>query len=138
MEKTVYFLISHNEFAKGLKKALEMIAGEQSNVYAFGLMPGDHPDNIVKKMEHCMTDDIDHVVILGDLAGGSVCNAALKLTVNPKVTLIAGVNLPLAMEIIIAKANTPATISPILEQAKNEMKMITVQQLKAETMEDFF
>ena len=77
--KKKFFLISHNEFAHGLKKALEMIIGPQENLFSYGLMPGEHPDEIAQKIDSLITEDTE-AVILGDIAGGSVCNSAMRLT----------------------------------------------------------
>lgn len=135
--KKAYFLISHNEFAYGLKKAVEMIVGKQENLTAYGLMPGDHPDNIVAKIEEQITEDME-VVILGDIAGGSVCNSALVLTTRPNVVLVSGTNLPLAMEIIVTQTTDKEAIEAIIASVREGIKMLKVQPMMGEDCDDFF
>ncbi|ENZ6558359.1 PTS sugar transporter subunit IIA [Enterococcus faecium] len=135
--KKVYFLISHNQFAEGLKKALEMIIGQQDNLQAYGLMPGGHPDEIIAKIEEQITDEME-VVILGDIAGGSVCNSALALTTRPNVVLVTGTNLPLAMEIFVSQTTKKADIDAIIANAREGMKTLAVDLNVQSGGDDFF
>lgn len=133
----MFFLISHNEYSRGLKKALEMIIGPQENVISFGLMPGDHPDNIANEIESMITDEME-VVILGDIAGGSVCNSSMRLTTKSNVTLVSGVNLPLALEIIVNQTTSADDIEDIINNVKEGMKILNLVPSSEDTMEDFF
>ncbi|HFD1635934.1 TPA: PTS sugar transporter subunit IIA [Enterococcus faecium] len=135
--KKAYFLISHNQFAAGLKKALEMIIGQQDNLQAYGLMPGSHPDEIIAKIEDQITDEME-VVILGDIAGGSVCNSALALTTRPNVVLVTGTNLPLAMEIVVSQTTKKADIDAIIANAREGMKTLAVDLNVQSGGDDFF
>ena len=136
MEKK-YFIISHNEFAHGLKKALEMIIGPQENVESFGLMPGNHPDLIIDEIESKITDEMD-VVILGDIAGGSVCNSALRLTTKQNVLLVTGVNLALALEVIVSQTTDEQAIESLIRSSREGMKILNVVPAKEEGLDDFF
>ncbi|MDT2821964.1 PTS mannose transporter subunit IIA [Enterococcus devriesei] len=136
MEKK-FFLISHNEFAHGLKKALEMIVGPQENLFSFGLMPGGHPDEIAQKIDALITEETE-AVILGDIAGGSVCNSAMRLTTKQNVVLVTGMNLPLAMEIIITQTTSREAIETIITNVKEGMKILTIVPAAQESAEDFF
>jgi mannose/fructose-specific phosphotransferase system component IIA len=120
------FLISHNDFASGLKKSLEMICGQQEHLYSFGLMPGGHPDIIISQIE-TMFDEKDQVIILGDIAGGSMCNAALRLTKNENVTLIAGMNLPLAMEMVLSNPNSVEEVECIIQSSREGLKQLVIE-----------
>jgi mannose/fructose-specific phosphotransferase system component IIA len=134
---TNYFLISHNEYALGLKKALEMIAGKQENLLAYGLMPGNHPDEIAAKIEK-QIDDQGTTIILGDIAGGSVCNAVLPLTLKENVILVTGTNLPLALEIVLSDATTKSEIQEIIDKAKKGMTILALEKVANNNGDDFF
>ncbi|MGF1932455.1 PTS sugar transporter subunit IIA [Enterococcus casseliflavus] len=121
-----YFLISHNEYAKGLKEALEMIAGPQKNVASYCLMPGDFPDDIITKIAASFNEE-DEVVILGDMAGGSMCNAAMKLSVLPNVVLVSGTNLPMAMEIILTQVTDREMINGVIANIRGGMKTLSLE-----------
>lgn len=131
-----FFIISHNEFANGLKAALEMIAGPQNNLYAWGLMPGTHPNQIIAEVKEAMTKE-DEIVILGDMAGGSLCNAAMPLTLLPNVTMVVGVNLPMAMEIILMQCTKKEEIDLILKNARKGMQILELKLEESENMELF-
>lgn len=135
--KKKYFLISHNEYALGLKKALEMIVGEQANLTAYGLMPGGHPDDIANEIEK-QIDDETQVVILGDIAGGSVCNSCLPLTTKPNVVLVTGTNLPLAMEIVVAQISDKQAIDTIIAACREGMRTLTLELSNEDGGDDFF
>ncbi|CZQ99354.1 PTS sugar transporter subunit IIA [Trichococcus collinsii] len=135
--KKMFFLISHNEYALGLKKALEMIIGKQDNLVAYGLMPGGHPDEIIEQIENGI-DDRTEVVILGDIAGGSVCNSALRLTSKQNITLVTGMNLPLAMEIIVTQTTEKEAIEAIVSCAREGMKVLEIVQTAELGGADFF
>ncbi|EIW12497.1 PTS system, mannose-specific IIA component [Lactiplantibacillus pentosus KCA1] len=128
------FLISHNDFAKGLKRSVEMIAGKQPNLMALGLQPGGNPDEIVQEIRNNFTDE-DEVIILGDLAGGSVCNAALKLTLKPNVTLVAGTNLALVLQVVLDSESKD--LETQIEKARQQMKPLALQ-LTTEDDESIF
>ena len=130
------FLISHNEFAHGLKKTIEMITGEHENLYSFGLMPGGHPDDLLEEIE-ALIDDEDQVFILGDLAGGSVCNAALRLSILDNITLIAGMNLSLAIQIILTPPYSESELETIINDSKAGLTQLVLNNIK-QNEEDFF
>ncbi len=133
----MFFLISHNKLAQGMKEAIEMIAGPKVNLQAFGLMPGDHPETVIKQIETQITKDME-VVILGDIAGGSVCNAAMRLTSLSNVVLVAGTNLPLALEIVINQVTSEKAIEALIAEDKEAMKLLNVAPASEDSFEDFF
>ena len=49
-------------------------------------------DEIANAIEKQL-DNNTQIVILGDIAGGCVCNSCLQLTTNPNVVLVTGTNL---------------------------------------------
>ncbi|OAU22585.1 PTS sugar transporter subunit IIA [Lacticaseibacillus rhamnosus] len=75
-EKYQIFFISHNKLAEGVLAAVKMIAGNQIDATAYGLMPGQNPEDKVNEIEAKIADD-SHVLILADLFGGSMANAAV-------------------------------------------------------------
>jgi mannose/fructose-specific phosphotransferase system component IIA len=123
LSRKIYF-ISHNNFAQGLKQAVEMIAGKQDNVTALGLMPGGDPNAIIKTIEADITD-ADEVLILGDLEGGSVCNAAMRLTIKDNVTLVTGSNLTLALQVVLD--SDPTHLDHQIEQARTGLKRLKLK-----------
>ena len=57
---------THGLFAKELVRSCEMICGEQKNVRAVTLVPGEGPDDVVKKYEEAIKElDCSGGVLLG-------------------------------------------------------------------------
>lgn len=97
-------IITHGLFGIELKKSAEMIMGEQENVQALGLIPGQSVDElhaqaleIVKKNE----EDGFHTVVMVDLMGGSPSNVALMTCLkNVDCDVLVGVNMPMLIAAI--------------------------------------
>ena len=75
---------THGLFSTELLKTCEMICGEQQNVRAVTLVPGEGPDDVVEKYWAAIKElgNPERVLFLNDLLGGSPYNAACRLAVN--------------------------------------------------------
>ncbi|MCO7124677.1 hypothetical protein NIE88_02645 [Sporolactobacillus shoreicorticis] len=132
-----FILISHSELANGMHRSLEYIMGRQPNVSSFGLLGNETPDKIIEKIKKKI-EPSDFVVVLGDISGGSMCNAARVLLDQPNVVLVGGVNLPLLIELIMSPAQTKEEVVKIVEDLRSSMKVIdTDKQVAAQNLEDF-
>lgn len=93
---------THGNFAPGIVHTGSMIFGEQPNVTAVSLQPSEGPDDIRRKMEEAVAgfDDLDQVLILADLWGGTPFNQANGLIAGheDKWAIVAGLNLPMLVE----------------------------------------
>lgn len=127
-------LVSHNQLALGMKAAVEMIAGPRANLEAHGLMPGELPDAIITKLRQTITADQD-VVILADIVGGSMCNAAMALLDLPNVRLVGGMNLALVLQLVLASPTDPVPLSKAIKNAKKDVREVVLE-LNAD--DDFF
>lgn len=112
---------THGHFAEGIMESLEMICGEQKNVKSVTLVPGEGPDDVVKKYEAAIAemDCGDGVLFLNDLFGGSPYNAACRLAIsNEKYGIVTGVNLPMLIEMATAQlAYNGEDIKELMERA---------------------
>ena len=88
---------THGRFAEELVKSCEMICGEQKNVRAVTLVPGEGPDDVVRKYETAIKE-LDCVIVPGAAfdvncnrlgKGGSFYDKFLKLAVNAKKIALA-------------------------------------------------
>ena len=129
---TRIILVSHNQLAPGMKAAVEMIAGPQANLEAYGLMPGDQP--IIHAIKATITADQD-VLVLADIVGGSMCNAAMKLLNLPNVRLVGGMNLALVLQIVLAPPTDAAALAHVIDQAQASLHPVIIQQTSDD---DFF
>lgn len=113
---------THGRFAEELLKSCEMICGEQKNVRAVTLVPGEGPDDVVEKYEAAIKelDCADGVLFLNDLFGGSPYNAACRLVIsNPQYGIVTGVNLPMLIEMCSAQLmqTEPTDIQTLIQKA---------------------
>lgn len=97
-------LASHGGLSKGIKDSLEMIVGTANfPVDYYGLYPGENPQDIFDSIKAEIDNNTElEYIILTDLFGGSVCNALLPLSIYKNVVIIAGMNLPVVMEIVLS------------------------------------
>lgn len=98
-------LASHGGFANGARDTLDMIVGDVSNVYTVSLARDDKDqieDRVLSLIDSF--DPSDAVYILTDMLGSSVNNQMVSLWAKrPEVTVVAGANLPLILEIALAE-----------------------------------
>lgn len=128
---TRIILVSHNQLAPGMKAAVEMIAGPQTNLEAHGLMPGEQPDAIIRAVRATITPDQD-VLVLADIVGGSMCNAAMTLLDLPNVRLVGGMNLALALQVVLTPPADDAALAHAIAQAKDNLRPIVLEKAKDE------
>jgi PTS system mannose-specific IIA component len=97
---------THGHFSEQLVKSCEMIMGEQKNVRAVTLVPGEGLEDVTRKYQAAIKelDGEDGILFLNDLMGGSPYNAASQLVArNPSYGIVAGANLPMLIELVTAQ-----------------------------------
>lgn len=118
-------LASHGEFANGILQSATMIFGEQENVKAVILLPGEGPDDLRKKLEDAISsfDNQDEILFLVDLWGGTPFNQASGLVDghDGKWLVVSGLNLPMVIGAYGARL-TADTAQEVLEEILNEAK----------------
>lgn len=95
-------LASHGSLARGMKSALNMIAGENNQVKDFNLDNYASPDEIEKEIEEMILEDKkNEYIIITDIKGGSVCTAASHLCRYDNVNLVTTMSLPIVLEVAL-------------------------------------
>lgn len=120
--KTRKFLIAtHGAFAKGVKSALDMIAGEMENISLIQAYL-DESRPVEEELADVLStvSDTDELVIFTDLLGGSVNNIMLRNALRSNVHIVSGFNLPLLIEIALSDVDIPVT--EVIEDAINNAK----------------
>lgn len=101
-------LTGHGEFSLGLKSALEMIAGPQSDFEAVTFKEEEAGDYAAKLREAitAMRADHDGVLVLCDLMGGTPFNQSMLISADTEgVAVVAGANLPMLIDISMARTD---------------------------------
>jgi PTS system mannose-specific IIB component len=87
-----------------------MLLGEQDNVGWIDFVPGENAETLIEKYQARLAelDTTQGVLFLVDTWGGSPFNAASRIVVDkPQYEVIAGVNIPMLVETLMARDDNP-------------------------------
>lgn len=101
---------THGWAAEQLLKTAEMLLGEQDNVGWIDFVPGENSETLIEKYQARLAelDTTQGVLFLVDTWGGSPFNAASRIVVDkPQYEVIAGVNIPMLVETLMARDDNP-------------------------------
>lgn len=132
-------LVSHGKLSAGMLHSVQMIVGENPDISCMGMMLGEHYQPMVDEVERLLKENPDtQYLVVADLLGGSVCNGMTALTGYPNMKLIAGMNMGLVINLLLA----PGALSDEEIDAKiNEAKVINQRVVLEESSggsDDFF
>ncbi|GIO21663.1 PTS sugar transporter subunit IIA [Oceanobacillus sp. J11TS1] len=117
---------SHGGLAEGMLDSVEMVTGKHNNIFTISAYKNER-DNLSEQLTTVINQlaENDELIIVTDIFGGSVNNECMKLLTDPRIHLIAGLNLPLAIELAImngSKASTSQLIENALKNTKETIK----------------
>src|ERR1700760_1020558 len=99
-----FLIVSHGEFAGGIKSALELITGAAPGVAVLQAYVDENRS--VEEEIGGLIGDGEEWVVFTDLLGGSITNQVLRTAVDLGVTgsvhIVAGMNLPLVIEVVMS------------------------------------
>ncbi len=132
-------IATHGDFASGIKNSLTMIAGDLANdIKIYCLYPGASATEFADELriEIIENSEVEYI-ILTDLFGASVCTAMSLLTIYTNVVVLAGLNLNIALEVLLGKSTklTSDDIDDLLQSAKDGIQQI---KLNTEIIEEDF
>jgi len=112
-----FLIVSHGEFAGGLRSALELITGAVSGAVVLQAYVEEN-QSVESALAELLADGEEWIVFT-DLLGGSITNqvvrTAAELGMMDSVHIVAGMNLPLVIEVIMADPETP--VNEVLAEA---------------------
>ena len=106
MSNKALLVITHGNFGIELVKSVEMIIGEQEDVNALGLNPGDSVEDLRESADRIVEANKEagkETIILVDILGGSTSNVALYLMKKHGIKLVTGVNMYMLIEMFSQK-----------------------------------
>ena len=110
--------ISHGPFSKALIKSVEMVYGKQDKVEAISLDPGESMESLKNKINEIIKEfQVDEVLVMVDLLGGTPYNASSLEIENSNINVITGLNMPMLLEILPFRNETLEKISSIATEA---------------------
>ena len=98
-------VVSHGSYARGLVDTVQMIAGKQEDLEAFGLEPEESVDILKEKIRQSIeqASQEEEILILTDIFYGSPFNTVISLMPEYDLYHVTGINLPLMMEVIMGR-----------------------------------
>lgn len=97
----------HGDFATGIQSSLNLIAGNIANIEYIDFVQSDSTDTLKQKYINALKNlnNCDNILALTDLAGGSPFKTLveLKTEINTPLDVVGGTNLPMILEISMAK-----------------------------------
>jgi PTS system mannose-specific IIA component len=105
--------VGHAELPDGVRSAVEMILGPQEKLATVQLGPAADPaavaQQITEALDEMGADPGTGALILADLPGGSPSNAAAAVFLERRhVRLVAGLSLPMALEVLVGRQGRTA------------------------------
>lgn len=128
---------SHGGLSKGMKDSVSMIVGDLAkNVETYGLLPGENPEDYYQELYKQANESNEQILVLCDIKGGSVHTALSKLAVLDNVVVFSGMNMGLALDIVLRHAHlSEEELQEIIENARDGITMM--KELNQVENEDF-
>ncbi|WP_222860476.1 PTS sugar transporter subunit IIA [Bacillus rubiinfantis] len=118
-------LASHGRLAEGMLHSVEMITGAQKDIWTLSAYVEEEVDLQLQINDVCdKLAETDELIIVSDIFGGSVNNEFMNRLGDKRIHLIAGMNLPLVIELVTLKNSAIATAELIEKALKNSKSSI--------------
>lgn len=130
-------IVTHSNFAEGIKNSVEMIAGKQDNFTAINFENGedieDLKNRISQKAEEYTSNGLD-VIYITDLKGATPFNACLYVSTQIWGPVVAGLCLPILLELVLTRdtmeiEDLSSYVSYVITNAKESIQVIDVNEL---------
>ena len=114
-------IASHGNMAQGILDTSKLFFGEQPQLKAFCLQANDNPESFVDVLKEGIkeVDSGDGVIVFCDMLYGSPFNSMLRILAedldNPKLDVIAGVNLGMVLQVLTTRANSNVEVKELLD-----------------------
>lgn len=110
-------IITHGGFGKEIIKSMEMIMGQQNDVYFLGLYPEEDPVVFSVKVKEKIIElnKNGEVLVMVDVFGGTPSNASASNMKDLKFECVTGVSLPMLIEVALNRSRS--TLDELVEMA---------------------
>lgn len=130
-------IVTHSNFAEGIKNSVEMIAGKQDNFTAINFENGedieDLKNRISQKAIEYTSKGLD-VIYVTDLKGATPFNACLYVSTQIWGPVVAGLCLPILLELVLTRdtmdiEDLSSYVRYVITNAKESIQVIDVNEL---------
>ncbi|MDA1477860.1 PTS sugar transporter subunit IIA [Bacillus changyiensis] len=120
-----FVLASHGKFADGILHSLELIKGKHENIRTINAYTNENED-LQTQMNELLEDlDVnDELVVVTDIFGGSINNEFMNLLDDKRIHVIAGLNLPLVIELVTMSKHEKDVVNLIKTALVNSKRSI--------------
>ncbi len=135
---TYFFLASHGRLASGMKSSMEILTGESRRLTVFDAYVDESSlEEAAERFIEGLGPD-DDGVFLSDIYGGSVNSVLYTFLDRPRIRLVAGVNLPLVIGLLLAGETLDAdSLERIIEESREGLRIVTLEDGEEEEGELF-
>jgi len=130
-------IVTHSNFAEGIKNSVEMIAGKQDNFTAINFENGEDIEDLKKrisqKAEEYTSKGLD-VIYVTDMKGATPFNACLYVSTQIWGPVVAGLCLPILLELVLTRdtmdiEDLSSYVRYVITNAKESIQVIDVNEL---------
>lgn len=134
-----FIFASHHYLAYGLKDTVDFLTSKARTIYDINAYVEDKEQDLEIRVKELFEtfDPQDEVIVLTDLLGGSVYQKFYPY-ISEQVHVLCGMNLPMAMSMVLASEDMPFTemrIAEIVEDCKNQI--VYVNKLSSASAMDY-
>ncbi len=120
-----FIFASHHKLAYGLKDTINFLTNSNKEIYDINAYLNEEEKDITNVVADLFVsfDPNDEVIILTDIMGGSVYQKFYPY-INNHVHVICGMNLPMALSLVMASEEEPLTsdkVSQLIEDSKKQI-----------------
>lgn len=120
-----FIFASHHYLAYGLKDTVDFLTSNARTIHDINAYVEDKEQDLEIRVKELFDtfDPQDEVIVLTDLLGGSVYQKFYPY-ISDRVHVLCGMNLPMAMSMVLAGEDVPFTetrITEIVEECKNQI-----------------
>lgn len=134
------FLSSHGHLASGMKSSVEILSGSNDRLTVFdAYVNEENVKDVLDRYFETVVKPEDEVILLSDLYGGSVNQVMYLYLDRPNVSLVAGVNLALVLELAVRESVTKEELQKLVEQSRTMLRIVEPEaDTASDEQEDFF
>lgn len=118
-------IISHKTMAQGMADTINFFAGDIPNLHYICAYRNGKNNFPIKELTNLIAtfEPQEQIFLLTDLLGGSVNQNCTQLIKNPRISVITGANLALALSIVLDPSDhlSAKKIAALVNEAKEQM-----------------
>lgn len=134
------FLASHAHLASGMLSSVALFTHTDGKLTTYDAYVDGVEDGLRQAIEEFLDslEEGEDALLLSDLFGGSVNNVMAEYAVRPHTRLVAGVNLPLLVELMALDSLDDGLLSNAIEQARGAMREVVMGKAPEPVNDDDF